>query len=140
MTTFVLDTNIISYYLKGHETVVSNIASALMKRHNVLVAPIAYYEIKRGLMAVNSQKRLKEFNVFCELLGVGQFDNSILDTAAEIYVEQRKTGCTMDDADIFIAAYCKNKKYVLVSNNTKHFEHISGLTLHNWTLPDKYAR
>jgi tRNA(fMet)-specific endonuclease VapC len=135
MTTFVLDTNIISYYLRGHETVVSNIANALMNEHNVLVAPIAYYEIKRGLMAVNSQRRLKEFNNFCALLGVGQFNNSILDAAAEIYVEQRRTGRTMDDADIFIAAYCKYKKYVLVTNNSKHFEHISGLTLRNWTLP-----
>ncbi|MDR3187589.1 MAG: type II toxin-antitoxin system VapC family toxin [Prevotellaceae bacterium] len=133
--TFVLDTNIISFYLKGHELVANNIASALIKGHNILIAPIAYYEIKRGLMAVNSQQRLKEFNSFCELFGVGQFNNSILDAAAEIYVEQRKKGHTIDDADIFIAAYCRNQQHTLVTNNIKHFEHIAGLTLLDWTLP-----
>jgi tRNA(fMet)-specific endonuclease VapC len=137
MTTFVLDTNIISYYLKGHEPVVSNIASALIKGHSIFIAPIAYYEIKRGLMAVNAQKRLKEFSDFCKLLGVGQLSNNILDIAAEVYVEQRKMGYTIDDADIFIAAYCINQRYTLVTNNIKHFEHISGLTLLDWTLPSK---
>lgn len=137
MTTFVLDTNIISYYLKGHETVIANITSALVDGCNILVAPIAYYEVKRGLMAINSHRRLKEFNDFCALLGVGQFNNNILDIAAEIYVEQRKMGRTIDDADIFIAAFCKSQKdTTLVTHNVKHFEHIFGLTILDWTFPN----
>jgi predicted nucleic acid-binding protein len=135
MTTFALDTNIISYYLKGHEVVVDNITRALVKGHNIVVPPIAYYEIKRGLMAVNAQRRLMEFNSFCELLAVGQFNNSILDVAAEIYAEQRKMGYTIEDADIFIAAYCKSLKYVLVTHNIKHFEHVPGLVLEDWVIP-----
>jgi predicted nucleic acid-binding protein len=134
MSVFVLDTNIISFYLKGNEAVADNITSALMKGDDILVAPIAYYEIKRGLMVINSQKRLKEFINLCELFGIGQFDNSILDTAAEIYTEQRQMGCIMEDADIFIAAFCKTRNFILVTNNTKHFKNISGLTLLDWTI------
>jgi len=135
MNVFVLDTNIISFYLKGNETVTDNISNALINGDSILVAPIAYYEIKRGLMAVNAQTRLREFDNFCKLFGVGQFDNSDLDMAAGIYAEQRKTGHTMEDADIFIAAFCKSRMFILVTNNTKHFVHIRNLTLLDWSMP-----
>lgn len=134
MNVYVLDTNIISFYLKGMETVADNITNTLMNGDNILIAPIAYYEIKRGLMVINSQKRLIQFNNLCELISVGQLDNNILDMAAEIYVEQRKMGYSIEDADILIAAFCCIHHFILVTNNTKHFEHISGLTLCDWTI------
>ncbi|MDR2085658.1 MAG: type II toxin-antitoxin system VapC family toxin [Dysgonamonadaceae bacterium] len=134
MSVFVLDTNIISYYLKGHDIVVNNITKAIINGDNIVIAPIAYYEIKRGLIVVNSQKRLNAFNNFCTLFEVGQLNNSILNIAAEIYAEQRKMGHTMEDADIFIAAFCKNQKATLITNNTKHFEHISGLVSLDWSV------
>jgi predicted nucleic acid-binding protein len=61
-------------------------------------------------------------------------DNSILDVAADIYTEQRKMGYTLDDADIFIAAFCKCHSFTLVSNNVRHFVHISDLSLTDWTI------
>jgi len=134
MIIYVLDTNIISFYLKGNVAVENNIIRALANGDKILVAPIAYYEIKRGLLAVNSQKRLKEFDDFCQLFGIGLLDNSILDIAANIYAEQRRMGYIMEDADIFIAAFCKNQSFALVTNNTKHFTHISGLKLIDWSL------
>ena len=133
MSVYVLDTNIISFYLKGNEVVANNIIHALANGDNILVAPIAYYEIKRGLIAVGSLKRLKVFDNFCELFGIGQLSNSILDVAAGIYAEQRQIGRMMEDADIFIAAFCKHKSFSLVTNNTKHFEHIQDLKLFDWT-------
>jgi len=134
MSVYVLDTNIISFYLKGNGIVANNIARALANESRMLIAPIAYYEVKRGLIAVNSQRRLKEFENLCELFGVGQLDNRILDVAANIYADQRRMGYTMEDADIFIAAFCKHWSFSLVTNNTKHFMHISDLTLFDWTI------
>ena len=133
MSVYVLYTNIISFYLKGNDIVANNIVRALANGNRILIAPIAYYEIKRGLIAVNSQKRLKEFENLCELFGVGQLDNNILDVAANTYADQRRIGYTMEDADIFIAAFCKYWSFSLVTNNTKHFVHISDLTLFDWT-------
>ena len=130
---YVLDTNIISYYLRGNELVASNVFRALANGHNIIVAPIAYYEIKRGLMAIDANERLKEFDIFCEFFGVGRLDNSILDVAAGIYAELKKMQRRVEDADILIAAFCKCKEFSLVTNNTKHFAHIQGLTLLDWT-------
>jgi predicted nucleic acid-binding protein len=78
---------------------------------------------------------LKEFENLCRLFCVGNLDNSVLDAAAKIYADQRKIGQITDDADIFIAAYCLNNKYILVTNNTKHFGHIPDLNIINWTNP-----
>jgi tRNA(fMet)-specific endonuclease VapC len=132
MSVFVLDTNIVSYCLKGREEPLRNIRAALSSGKEVLIAPIAYYETKRGLMAIDSQKLLDKFNDFCELLNVGRFDNDILDTAADIYVEQRKKGRIMEDADVFVAAFCKKHGFTLVTHNVKHFESVAGLKMLDW--------
>jgi predicted nucleic acid-binding protein len=133
---YALDTNIISFYLKGNETVANNISIALMSGNDVVIAPIAYYEVRRGLLAVCGKRWLEKFDNLCALLGVGTLNNDILDAAAEIYAEQRKIGRPMQDADIFIAAFCRVEGFTLVTNNTKHFEYVSGLRLCDWTYPE----
>ena len=50
MSVYALDSNIISFYLKGNETVIENIEKAISEDHTILIAPIAYYEVKRGLL------------------------------------------------------------------------------------------
>jgi predicted nucleic acid-binding protein len=100
--------------------------------NEVLIAPIAYYEVKRGLMTINAQKRLKEFGALCMVLGVGLLDNTLLDAAAEIYAELREKKLTIEDADILTAAFCKVHDFILVTHNTRHFENISGLRYCDW--------
>jgi predicted nucleic acid-binding protein len=100
--------------------------------NEVLINPIAYYEVKRGLLAINSQSRLKRFYALCELLGIGQLDNSILDIASEIYIELRRKKKTIEDADIFMAAFCKSHDFTLVTNNTQYFENIPDLHFCDW--------
>jgi tRNA(fMet)-specific endonuclease VapC len=98
----------------------------------ILVAPIAYYEVKRGLLAVNALKSLSELDNFCRAFGIGKLDNNILDDAAEIWAMHKKAGKPRDDADILIAAFCKTNGFTLVTRNTKHFNTISGLNAQNW--------
>ncbi len=54
------------------------------------------------------------------------------DIAARIYAEHRRQGNPIEDADLFIAAYCIANSYTLVTNNTKHFENIDELHMANW--------
>ena len=73
-----------------------------------------------------------EFSALCKILGVGQLDNTILDYAAEIYNELRNSKQTIEEADILTAVFCKSHNFTLVTNNTKHFENISGLQYSDW--------
>jgi len=134
MSVFVLDANIVSFYIKNNPKVIENIEQAIIKGDDILIAPIAYYEVRRGLLAIGSVKRMEKFIELCKMFTVGQLDNSILDIASGIYVDLRTAGRIMDDADIFIAAFCIRYEFTLVTNNTKHFEHVAELKMIDWTL------
>jgi len=132
LSVFVLDSNIVSFYLRQNERIIQKVKDVLLDGHEVLISPIAYYEVKRGLLAIKAEKRLREFTALCKILGVGQLDNSLLDCAADIYCELRDNKKTVDDADILTAAFCKNHDFILVTHNLKHFNIISGLRYCDW--------
>jgi len=129
---FVLDSNILSFYLRQEQQVIQKVKNELMDGNEVIIGPIAYYEVKRGLLAIKAEKRLKEFDALCQILSVGQLDNSLLDFAVNIYCDLRDKKKTVEDADILIAAFCICHGFTLVTHNTKHFEAISGLRYCDW--------
>jgi len=133
MSVFVLDANTVSFYLKGNAQLIANIERAVIAGDDLVIAPIAYYEVRRGLLSVGSVRRMRKFDDFCELFSVGQLANSILDVAADIYAELRPIGRLIDDADIFIAAFCRRHDFTLVTNNVKHFADVVGLKVVDWS-------
>ena len=52
--------------------------------------------------------------------------------AARLYAQLRRAGTPINDADILIAAIALENDCVLVTNNVRHFNRISGLTVENW--------
>ena len=132
MSVFALDSNIVSFYLKGNVNVIENIEKAIAEEHSIVITPIAYYEVKRGLLLINAEKQIKKFEDFCGLFQVGEFGDYLLEDAISIYVNERKENRNIEDADIFIAAFCLYNDYILVTDNTKHFSNINGLHTVNW--------
>jgi predicted nucleic acid-binding protein len=130
---FGLDSCIISFELKGNNTVIQNRNRAKQNGSDIVIPPVAYYEVKRGFLAINATKRMSDFAEMCKDYTVGQMDNSILEEAANIYAELKPQGINIDDNDIYIAAYCKVHGLTLVTNNTRHFEDIDGLALADWS-------
>ena len=133
MSVYALDSNIISFYLKGNSTVFKNMEKTINENNTIIITPIAYYEVKRGLLMINATKQLRKLEILCELFPIGKFNNELLDDAINIYVQERKGKRNTEDADIFIAAFCLRNNYVLVTDNLKHFKNIAGLNLINWT-------
>jgi len=129
---YALDSNIISFYLKGNTSVIDNIEKAISEDNSIVIAPIAYYEVKRGLLLINAVKQLAKLKTFCELFPVGEFGDYLLEYAINIYVQERKAHRNTEDADIFIAAFCLHNNYTLVTDNTRHFQSIPDLRLVNW--------
>ena len=132
MSVFVLDSNIVSFYLRQNQTIIQKVNDSLLAGNEVLISPIAYYEVKRGSLAIKADKRLREFTALCKILNVGQLDNSLLDFATEIYRDLRDKRQTVEDADILTAAFCISHNFTLVTNNTKHFKNVSGLNYCDW--------
>ena len=65
MSVYALDSNIVSFYLRGNQTVIENIEKAIGEDHSIVITPIAYYEVKRGLLLIDAVKqiKLKQFEV-----------------------------------------------------------------------------
>jgi len=132
MTRALIDTDILSYYLKGDETVVANFGKYLQDYDLIEISIVTYYEIIGGLLAKNA---LKQLSVFDELMD----DNIILlmteksaKISAELYSTLRQKGNIVDDIDLLIAGIAIDNDMVLVTNNEKHFGRIPGLKLENW--------
>jgi tRNA(fMet)-specific endonuclease VapC len=126
---YLLDTNIISFYLKGEpspkEKVLNNIGS-------IAISIISYYEIVSGLQSINAAKRIDEFDKFCELIDIINLDKVSILSSCKIYSSLKKSGNLIDDIDILIAGIAKSNNLIMVTDNTHHFERVEGLKVENW--------
>lgn len=129
MRKYLLDTNIISYYLKGIENLKEKITSNI---DSLSISIISYYEIVSGLQSINANKRITEFEKFCELIDVVNLDRASILASCQIYSNLKKSGNLIDDIDILIAGIALSNNLVMVTDNTEHFKRISGLKVENW--------
>ena len=129
---YALDTNIISYLLRGNTGVTQRWRWERTQGNPSVIPIIVYYEAKRGLISANAKNKLDAFKRICEALGVTCLTIGDVDTASRIYFECKKLGCPIEDTDLLIAAQALSRGYTLVTNNIKHFERIDGLQLVNW--------
>lgn len=129
---YILDTNIITALLKSNVRVKEKIVKVLIEGNDIFINGISYYEIKRGLLAINAKKKLKLFENFCNKFGLLLLDSKfIFDEASKIYANLKNRGELIKDADILIASITKNKKCVLVTDDSD-FDRISNIIVENW--------
>ena len=128
---YALDTNIITYYLKGNAKILDKVDYEA-KNDNIVIPPFAYFEVKKWLLAINSKNKLQAFERLFEEYGIDGVDKELFNLALSFYIKLRKAGIAVDDGDLLIAAYCIQNNFILVSNNVKHFEKIEGIQIVNW--------
>lgn len=83
-------------------------------------------------MYANATVKLAAFEDLCKEMKVQDLTVRDINVAARIYLQGRKQGRMIEDTDLLIAAQAMANGYILVTNNTKHFEDISGLAFVNW--------
>lgn len=130
--TYVIDTNIITAILKGNMKIKQIIQKAMLEGKKIFINAISYYEIKRGLLAVNASTQLEKFELLCKEFGLVLLDTKeIFDIASEIYASLRQKGKLIEDADILIASIVRYKDFTLISDDS-HFNRIKDLKTENW--------
>lgn len=135
MNRAVVDTDILSYYLKGDLVVVKN-AEKYLSIHEVFeISLITYYEVISGLSAKNAFKQLYVFEEFVAANMILPLTVRSAKISAEIYSILKQSGNIVADTDILIAGIAIENKMTLVTNNDKHFGRIPGLNTENWKLP-----
>ena len=129
---YTLDTDTLTFLLKGDERVNDNANDATANGHVLVLSRIVDYEVQRGLLAKKMNKKLREYMNFRQTVTVGSIDDIMWDKAANIYASLMQVGKPINDGDILIAAFSIVNKYTLVTNNANHFGRVGGLKFVNW--------
>ena len=128
-----LDTDILSEFLRGNSKVIAKVDEHLKEYGYINLSIITYYEILNGLLYMDARKQLVKFEEFVELNKVIPLTLKMAKTAAVIQADLRKKGTEIGHTDTLIAGIAMTSELQLVTNNTDHFKRIKGLDIANWT-------
>lgn len=127
-----LDSDILSYLLRGQANVVTRAQKYLAQHEHFHFSLITRYEILRGLKARNAVVQIERFEDFCAENAVIPITEGVVEVASSIYARLYQQGTIINDADILIAATAIANSMTLATNNTSHYSRIGELHLDNW--------
>jgi tRNA(fMet)-specific endonuclease VapC len=125
---FLLDTNIITAWLKGETTIANKIDKAKEIHIPVIVLGELYYG---ALYSTKVEKNIKDIKSITQNYSVLQIDEETTIVYGNIKAALRKKGKPIPENDIWIAAIAKRHKLVLITRD-KHFNEIEGVVIKNW--------
>ncbi|WP_071189508.1 PIN domain-containing protein [Trichormus sp. NMC-1] len=129
---YLLDTNIVSFAIKKNLQITQKLEVMKFQGVPIYISCITYFEIKRGLLAVNSPKQTEIFNKIGQDYQIIFLDDlAILEKASEIHANLRLRGLPIQTEDILIAATAIIKNFTLVSNDSDLLR-VEELSLENW--------
>ncbi|MCP4459985.1 MAG: type II toxin-antitoxin system VapC family toxin [Cytophagales bacterium] len=132
MNRSLIDTDILSYFLKGNKQVTKNFELYLNEYPQTTISEITYFEVLSGLTFKKASKQIEQFEKFISTCDILKLSTSSLRTSANIYAELREKGITIGTPDLLISGIALVNNLTLVTNNQKHYQPISELTTSNW--------
>ena len=132
--TYLLDTDTCIYWLRNRQSVRERVREVGWNQISICVITVA--ELYYG--AYNSNRvteNLARAEFFIQNLPVLPLNDTALRRFGELKAELRRTGQPIADFDLLIASVALAESYILVTNNTRHYDRIPELQLENWTLP-----
>ena len=130
-----VDTNIVSMFLRGHASVRDCVAAYLEEHGKLNLSMITVYEALSGLKHRDAKKQMASFRALVAASEVWPLTEQSVELSAEMYAELRATGRTVDDIDLLIAGIAGSNGFVVVTNNRKHFDRIEGISVEDWSEP-----
>ena len=104
--TYVLDSNIVTYALKGDTEIRRRMGEITASGGNLIMPHIVYFEIKRWLLEIGAKAKQIAFEqMLLDDIPLESLDKAVWDVAAYLYVRSRKNGTPMSGADLIIAAF-----------------------------------
>jgi tRNA(fMet)-specific endonuclease VapC len=132
MQKVLLDSNIISYFLRGEPFVSAELERYQQYFEQITFSIFTYYEIISGLKYRDSKKILTVFEELAAESEILEFNQDTARIASEIYCDLRQRGLLVPPTDIFIGATAIQHDLILVTANIKHFQIIKSLRYVSW--------
>lgn len=134
MSSYVLDTNIITSVLRPDKDIENRYLKVLSDGHTFIGCPVVYYEVKRGLLAQDNRRKMALFeSMFYDVFEWRDYTKNDWILASGLWAKRKTLGRPIEDADLFIAVFALNNNATIVTNNTKDFAEL-GVTLEDWTI------
>ena len=131
---YFLDTNIISYFLKGMYPQIKEHLTKV-RRDSVFIPSIVASEIEYGARkSFDYEKTIKVYRSFLDVFEVVPFDQASAREYGHLRSSLEKEGKAIGANDMLIAATVLANGGILVTNNVNEFARVPGLKTENWTL------
>src|SRR5580765_4868183 len=124
MKAVIVDTDTISYFLRGNADIAAKFDENLQEHSRVYLSVVTYYEILNGLYFKDAKNQLAQFEKFVNLNEVIPLTAEIAKKSAGIFADLRMIGQTVGHNDVLIAGTAIVNDLTLVTNNTRHFTRI----------------
>ena len=131
---YMLDTNICIYAIRNRPALV---VATLRARAGagIGVSSITAAELYFGVVKSGSSRNLQALQRFLAPLEIADFDLAAAMVYGRVRDKLERAGKPIGPLDTQIAAHALALGVTLVSNNTREFARVSGLSLENWAEP-----
>lgn len=129
---FLLNTDIIIYWLKNKYPNINEKINQI-KNDCIFISSITVAELYFG--AFNSARKNENLSLIDDLLldiNIIDFDENSGKTFGDIKSYLKSKGKIINDSDLFIAATAISNKFILITNNERHFARVNNLEIDNW--------
>lgn len=130
MVSFALDTNTLSYFMRGEGRVAERLAATPPQQ--VALPAIVVYEINFGLRRAGRRAQLDGFARMLQTTKVLDFDAETADHAARIRLQLETAGTPIGPTDLLIAAIARRHGHILVTHNLREFARVPELEFEDW--------
>ncbi len=130
MPRYMLDTDTVSFAMRGEGQVAAHLLDH--QPSEVCISSVTLAELRFGAEARRSQKLHRLIRSFVKDVAVLAFDELAADRFALVAATLARRGEPIGAFDTLMAAHALSLGLTVVTNNTKHFSRVPGLTVENW--------
>ena len=131
MYKYMLDTNICIYTIKNRP---SQVRDAFTRHQDQLcVSTVTAMELIFGAeKSAAPEKNLAVIEAFLARLALLDYDLHAAEHTGQLRAELQKLGTPIGPYDQMIAGHARSLGLIVVTNNEREFERVSGLRIENW--------
>jgi tRNA(fMet)-specific endonuclease VapC len=129
---YLLDTNIVSYWMRGHRPLQDRIKSHSPKDLSIAAITLAeiYYGIEKS--PVKKKERRTKIEQIRSILEIHPFDESAAAKYGIIRVQLEKKGQVISERDLQIASIAIANGLCVITHNVKEFGRVEKLKVEDW--------
>ena len=134
---YMLDTNICIYAIKHKpETVIQRLLQH--DPEEMCISAVTYAELMHGVEKSRAvEKNRIAISLFLSPITVLEFHAPAAEEYGKIRVELERKGTPIGPMDLLIAGHARSEGLILVTNNTREFERVEGLTVEDWVKDER---